>query len=184
MKIWYQAMAREQAWGGYHAFVNQHLERIKSPDTVIEVHGLTRWGGVADQFSYLEYVGGVEVLDNVQTAMRRGFDAFVIGNIADPALREAREIANIPVLGLCESTCHVACLMGGNFAFVTLNEKFIPRVVDNVDRYGLRSRFVRHPADEARPHFKSQGRVQRSAGGQGYLRRVSSRCGGAGRRRR
>jgi allantoin racemase len=142
MKIWYQAMARENAWGAYHASVNAHLNRIKSPGTEIEVHGLTRWGGVADQFSYLEYVGGVEVLDNVHTAMRRGFDAFVIGNIADPALREAREIADIPVLGLCESTCHVACLMGGNFAFVTLNEKFIPRVVDNVDRYGLRSRFV------------------------------------------
>lgn len=146
MKIWYQAMAREDAWGGYHAFVEEHLNRIKAPGTEIEVHGLTRWGGVADQFSYLEYVGGVEVLDNVQTAMRQGFDAVVIGNIADPALREAREIADIPVLGLCESACHVACLMGGNFAFVTLNEKFIPRVVDNVDRYGLRSRFVgTHP---------------------------------------
>jgi allantoin racemase len=142
MKIWYQALARENAWGSYHSFVLEHLNRIKDPGTEIEVHGTTRWGGVADQFSYLEYLAGVELLENVQTAMRRGFDAFLIGNIADPALREAREIANIPVLGLCESTCHVACLMGGNFAFVTLNEKFIPRVVENVDRYGLRSRFV------------------------------------------
>jgi allantoin racemase len=142
MKIWYQALARENAWGGYHSFVIEHLNRIKDPGTEIEVHGTTKWGGVADQFSYLEYLAGVELLENVQTAMRRGFDAFLIGNIADPALREAREIANIPVLGLCESTCHVACLMGGNFGFVTLNEKFIPRVVENVDRYGLRSRFI------------------------------------------
>ena len=62
--------------------------------------------------------------------------------IADPGLHAAREIANIPVLGLCESAMHIACMMGANFSFVTINEKFTPRVVENVDRYGLRSRFV------------------------------------------
>ena len=30
-----------------------------------------------------------------------GFDAFLIGNIADPGLYEAREVATMPVLGLC-----------------------------------------------------------------------------------
>jgi hypothetical protein len=36
----------------------------------------------------------------------------------------------------------VACMMGANFSFVTINEKFTPRVVENVDRYGLRHRFA------------------------------------------
>ena len=71
--------------------------------------------------------------------MREGYDAFLIGNIADPGLHEAREIANIPVLGLCESALHVACMMGANFSLVTINEKFTPRIVENVVRYGLRS---------------------------------------------
>ena len=82
------------------------------------------------------------MLKNVHRAVREGYDAFLIGNIADPGLREAREIANIPVLGLCESAMHVACMMGANFSFVTINEKFTPRIVENVDRYGLRARFA------------------------------------------
>ena len=66
-----------------------------------------------------------------------GFDAFLIGNIADPGLQEAREIADIPVLGLCELALHVACMMGASFSLVTINAKFTPRIVENVRRYGL-----------------------------------------------
>ena len=76
------------------------LNQIKDPDTEIEVHGITKIGGLADQFRYLEYLETGEVMENVQTAMRNGFDAFLIGNIGDPGIRECREIANIPVLGL------------------------------------------------------------------------------------
>ena len=82
------------------------------------------------------------MLDNVNRAVREGYDAFLIGNIADPGLHAAREIANIPVLGLCESAMHVACMMGANCSFVTINETFTPRIVENVARYGLRERFV------------------------------------------
>jgi len=82
------------------------------------------------------------VMENLHTAMAQGFDAFLIGNIADPGLRECREIANIPVLGLCETSLHVACLMGANFSLVTINEKFTPRIVENVVRAGLRDRLA------------------------------------------
>jgi allantoin racemase len=37
---------------------------------------------------------------------------------------------------------HVACMMGANFSFVTINEKFTPRIIENVARYGLRERFA------------------------------------------
>ena len=97
---------------------------------------------MGDQFRYLEYLETGEVLKNVHRAVREGFDAFLIGNIADPGLREAREIADIPVLGLCESALHVACMMGANFSLVTINEKFTPRIVENVMRYGLKDRLA------------------------------------------
>lgn len=142
MKLWYQSMSRANAWGGYQAFLAGHLEKIKDPGTEIEAHFLTKLGGVADQYRYLEYLGAIEVMENVQTAMRRGFDAFLIGNFGDPGLRECKEIANFPVLGLCETSCHMASMMGANFAFVSLNEKYIPPIVENVRRYGLQSRLA------------------------------------------
>jgi allantoin racemase len=142
MKLWYQSMSRQSEWGGYPRVLRGILDKVKDPDTEIHVAGITEIGGVGDQFRYLEYLETGEVLKNVHRAVREGFDAFLVGNIADPGLREAREIADIPVLGLCESAMHVACMMGANFSFVTINAKFTPRVVENVARYGLRERFV------------------------------------------
>lgn len=142
MKLWYQSMSRQTEWGGYPRALRDILGKVKDPDTDIHIAGITEIGGVGDQFRYLEFLETGEVLKNVHRAVREGFDAFLIGNIADPGLREAREIADIPVLGLCESAMHMACMMGANFSFVTINEKFTPRIVENVARYGLRERFA------------------------------------------
>jgi allantoin racemase len=140
MKLWYQSMSRTAAWGGYHQVLTKLINQVKDPETTIELHGITKVGGIADQYRYLEYLESGEVMENAQIAMDQGFDAFLIGNIADPGLRECREIATMPVLGLCESTMHMACMMGASFSLVTLNEKFTARIVENVDRAGLRSR--------------------------------------------
>lgn len=142
MKLWYQSMSRSAAWGDYHPVLRRIIDQAKEPDTEVEVHGITKVGGVADQYRYLEYLESGEVMENVQVAMARGFDAFLIGNIADPGLRECREIADIPVLGLCESALHLASIMGASFALVTLNEKFEARILENVDRAGLRGRLA------------------------------------------
>lgn len=142
IKLWYQSMSRQQAWSAYSEALRRILDKVKDPDTEIEVHGITKIGGVGDQYRYLEYLETGEVMENVQTALRQGFDAFLIGNIADPGLRECREIASIPVLGLCETSLHTACMMGANFSLVTINEKFTPRIVENVRRYHLEGRLA------------------------------------------
>ena len=140
MKLWYQSLTRADAWPGYNRALRALLDRIKDPQTEIEVHGIAKRGGIGDQYRYLEFIEAQEVLENVARAAREGFDAFLIGNIGDPGIREAREIADIPVLGLCETSIHVAAMMGGNFALVAGNEKHATRIVENVGRYGLREK--------------------------------------------
>lgn len=142
MKLWYQSMSRQKAWGHYNEALRRILDRVKDPDTEIEVHGITKRGGLADQFHYLDYLESGEVMENVQIATRRGFDAFLIGNIGDPGIHACREITTMPVLGLCETALHTACLMGRNFSLVTINEKFTPRIIDNVHRYKLERRLA------------------------------------------
>lgn len=142
MKLWYQSMSRQKAWGHYNEALRRILDRVKDPDTEIEVHGITKRGGLADQFHYLDYLESGEVMENVQIATRRGFDAFLIGNIGDPGIHACREITTMPVLGLCETALHTACLMGKNFSLVTINEKFTPRIIDNVHRYKLERRLA------------------------------------------
>lgn len=135
-------MSRQKAWSDYSKALRRILDSVKDPGTEIEVHGITKVGGVADQFHYLDYLESGEVMTNVQVAMRRGFDAFLIGNIGDPGLKSCREISSIPVLALCETSLHLACQMGRNFSLVTINEKFTPRILDNVQYYGLSSRLA------------------------------------------
>ena len=49
---------------------------------------------------------------------------------------------NIPVLGLCESSVFLACLMGASFSVVNVNPKFTRRVTENIVSYGLSGRLV------------------------------------------
>src|SRR5688572_11587183 len=140
MKLWYQSMSRQKAWGEYNAALARILDSVRDPDTEIDVHGITKIGGTTPQFHYLDYLETGEVLANVQTAMRRGYDAFLIGNVGDPGLQAAREIADIPVLSLGEASFHLACMMGRSFSLVTINEKFTQRIVDNIGHYGLAAR--------------------------------------------
>src|SRR5690348_377360 len=48
-------------------------------------------------------------------AEREGIDAVVIDCMGDPGLRPAREMVSIPVLGPCETSMHLASMMGHQF---------------------------------------------------------------------
>jgi len=137
VKLWYQSLTRESLFGAYLAELKRVIASIKRPDTTIDVHGITRIGGLGKQQAYLDHLEMAEVLENVERASREGYDGFLIGHFTDSGLREARELTRMPVLGLCEATLHVACLMGANFSLVTLSEKSRAHVLDNVRRYGL-----------------------------------------------
>lgn len=142
MKIWYQSLTRHDAWPAYNMALRKVLDLVKDEGTQIDVHGIEARGGIGDQYRYLEFIEAHEVLSNVERATREGYDAFLIGNIGDPGLREAREITTMPVLGLCETSAHLACMMGANFALVTGNTKHAPRIVENINKYGLSSRLL------------------------------------------
>ena len=137
MKLWYQSLTRASEWPGYNAALRRCVDRVAEAGSAIEIAGIGERGGIGDQYRYLEFIEAGEVLSNVIRAERAGFDGFLIGNIADPGLREARELTSMPVAGLGETSMHFANMMGGNFALVTGNEKHAPKIIENVGKYGL-----------------------------------------------
>lgn len=141
-RLWYQTFSRFSAFGGYGEALRKCITGAADPDTIIDACDLKKGGGIADQYRYLEYLDTAEVIDNGIAAQQQGYDAFLVGNIADPGIRELREVLDIPVLGLCETTLSVACMMGAGFSLISVNDKFTPRVVENVQRYGFGSRMV------------------------------------------
>ncbi len=144
MKLFYQSMgvARRSGTGLYAQSLHQLLNLSAAPGTTVDVHGLSEGAAIADQYRYLEHLDTREILSNGLRAEKEGYDAFLIGNIFDPGLHELRELLNIPVLGLCESSIDLACMMGPAFSIVNVNPKFVRKVTENIAGAGLAGRLV------------------------------------------
>lgn len=142
MKLWYQSLARQTESTPYGAILRKVIASCADPGTSVHVQGVSEAAGIGVHYRFLEYHDTREVIYNAIRAEKEGFDACLIGNISDAGLREAREMVNIPVLGLSETSFHLACIMGANFALVTISEKWTPRILENVRRYGLEQRLA------------------------------------------
>jgi allantoin racemase len=144
MRLFYQSLgaSRRSTDGPYAQKLAAILNSAAAPGTTIEVHGLGPRKAIADQYRYLEFRDTGDILDNGLKAEREGYDAFLIGNIFEPGLHALRELLNIPVLGLCEASAHLACLMGARFSIVNVNAKFAVRVAENISSYGLVGRLA------------------------------------------
>ena len=142
MKLWYQSLARQTEATPYGAMLRRVIDSACDPGTTVHLQGVRESAGIGVHYRFLEYHETREVIYNAMKAEREGYDAFLIGNISDAGLREAREVVNIPVLGLSETSLHMACMMGANFSLVTISPKWTPRLLENVHRYGLERRLV------------------------------------------
>ncbi len=69
------------------------------------------------------------------------YDGFVIACVSDhPTVYALREITDKPVLGICEASAYVACMIGYKFSIVTTDEAWEPLLWDAVRHYGLAER--------------------------------------------
>src|SRR5580698_8271139 len=144
MRLFYQSLgaSRRSTDGPYAQSLAAILQKAAATGTTIEVHGLAPGKAIADQYRYLEFRDAGEILENGLKAEREGYDAFLIGNIFEPGLHALREALNIPVLGLCEASIHLACMMGPGFSIVNVNPKFVRKVTENITGAGLVGRLV------------------------------------------
>lgn len=142
MKLWYQSLVRDIRETPYFPMLRKTIDTCVDPGTQVDIHGIEQSSGFGVHYRFLEYHDMREVIYNAMRAEREGYDAFLIGNTSDAGIREAREVANIPVLGLSETGLHIACMMGASFGLLTVSEKWTPRNIENVRRAGLESRLV------------------------------------------
>ena len=144
VRLFYQSLgaSRRSTDGPYAQKLAAILRNASAPGTEIDVRGLAPGKAIADQYRYLEFRDTGEIFENGLTAEREGYDAFLIGNIFEPGLHALRELLNIPVLGLCEASVHLACLMGTRFSVVNVNAKFAQRVGENITATGLGGRLA------------------------------------------
>ena len=69
-----------------------------------------------------------------------GYDAVIIGASVDPGLGAAREMLDIPVVGITEAALHAACLLGGKLGAIVMSANSDTILREMADAYGLGSR--------------------------------------------
>jgi Asp/Glu/hydantoin racemase len=143
MRIWVQVFSSRERNPDFHAALEEHLRSVVEPGVQIEVHGTTK-GGLGEQFRFFQAIDTPDILQNVLACRAvegdQRYDAFVSLNSTDPALIEAREILDIPVLGFLETTALTACMMGRKFSLITPNPKFSISYSQKLRLYGLEER--------------------------------------------
>jgi len=142
IKIWWQSSTVIADFPEFLRAIENHAKMILSPNTELEVHGVD-FGTSELQYHYFSFLNTHQILENAWRAQQEGFDAVAIGCGMDPGLDEAREILDIPVLGMSETGMLVACMLGRKFSVIThnylLNKKRIELLIQ---KYGLESRSV------------------------------------------
>jgi allantoin racemase len=84
-------------------------------------------------------IGGSIALEMLAEAAG-AFDAAIIAAFGDPGLFGARELFDIPIVGLAEAAMLTACMVGRKFSIVTFARALTPWYQECVDMHGLGQR--------------------------------------------
>ncbi len=105
--------------------------------------GTEIWGGTGQGEAPLSIEGFADeamsvpsMLAQIRAAERQGAQATVIACFDDPGLDAAREVANGPVIGICQAAIQAAMVLSKRFSIVTTLPRSVPAIEDLVQRYG------------------------------------------------
>ena len=122
----------------FDAPVAEYIGTVKRPETEVEVVSLSQ-GPLHLEYHYYEAMILPETLGLLKKAEVDGYDGAVIGCFYDPGLREARELLDrMPVTAPAEAAMHIATTLGNTFSIIVGRKKWIPKMHENVVRYGFK----------------------------------------------
>jgi allantoin racemase len=140
--VWGTTRGNVEQWRERRNYVEGYLRSIAGPDTVVDV-SMTKprpdytipWVlGYVD-----EALATVEILRSIEMN-QENYDGMIINDFSDTGINAARELADIPVIGIAESSYYMACLLSHRFSIMTSNEKVSPEKDDYIRALGIESR--------------------------------------------
>jgi allantoin racemase len=149
MRIWHQSFTDLDQVPRYRETIARHARLVMPPHVEVVPHGLRR-GTYGEGFTpidtiryrYLEFLNEAQICEAALTAERAGYDAVAVGCFYDPALRQARSLVEIPVVGLSETCMLVAMSLGKRFGLIALNDDQRLQHEELAAAYGLRERLA------------------------------------------
>jgi allantoin racemase len=119
----------------------RELEKIKRADTELMVVCPER-GPVSIESAYDEALAQPPTLELVRQANEERYDAIILACFSDPALDAAKEISDIPVIGIEECTMHIAAMLGHKFSITTAFRNRVSTRELHVRLHGLESSYA------------------------------------------
>jgi allantoin racemase len=152
MKLWYQYPAPLTPFRSVvFERVREAIDLARRPDTEVVIQPARRGAKSTGLYAF-ELVGlltAAEVVERLRDAERDGYDGAIIGQSLDPGLDIAKELLDIPVVGLLESAAHLAAVWGDRIGVVTIPPpagyppaKYQNYHRRNIERAGLASKLV------------------------------------------
>ncbi|OYT47215.1 MAG: hypothetical protein B6U85_05735, partial [Desulfurococcales archaeon ex4484_42] len=96
----------------------QAVKEVVNPDTEVIVRSL-KGAPPAIECDYDRDLAAPHVINEVINASKEGFDAIIINCFDDPGLHAAREVTDVLVLGIGETTITIALLLGYRIAIIS-----------------------------------------------------------------
>ena len=116
--------------------IEQVLSHIKRPETELTVVRVEEAPpAIESDTDIAQAVPGV--LRLVRRANAEGYDAVILACFSDPGLSAAREVSEILVLGIEETSLHVAAMLGHKFTVLTPLPQRVPKKEREIKALGL-----------------------------------------------
>jgi allantoin racemase len=129
------------AGAAYEKCLNK-ISRVAHKDTKITISYPERSSYLLHS-SYGEFLNNSGVIEGAIRGEKEGYDAVIICCYTDCGLQPLREVLEIPVVGLAESSMAIACMLGRKFAIIAPVKEYIPVYEQNLRIYGFESRAIR-----------------------------------------
>lgn len=122
--------------------ISMALKDACDAGTEVEVASLKK-GPLDVNYRYHEALLLPELLHLIKEKEQAGYDAAVIGCFYDFGLEEPRELTDrMIVTAPTESCMLLACSLGDKFSIIIGKRKWLPQMMSNVVKYGLRDRLA------------------------------------------
>lgn len=115
-------------------------KRGAHPDT--QLSGMRSPGGTASiDSSYGDYMSAPHMIEAVRRRVAKDkLDAVVLCGFGNVGIFALKEILDIPVVSISESTMALACILGHKFSCITVLPQFIPYQEDIVRLFGFEAK--------------------------------------------
>jgi len=136
-KILYQSSTVIDSLPGYKEGIMERINAIKGDEFEYVPCGVER-GSLDLAYGYFSFLNDAQFMENLIQAEKKGFDGIVYGCFNDPMLTEAREVLDIPVIGLQQTGMLWAQIYGAKAAIVTFDPLLChKRFEENIRKYGM-----------------------------------------------